>query len=409
MNMMIDINSAERKLKRVKINLMRDDRFAYWRGIMMVGKTELVEDFPTAYTDGYNEGYGRAFVEGQNDKQLAFGILHENMHKLSRDLSVWKKLFDEDQQLANMACDYRINLLLVEMDPLELTIQFPTNPDGSRMGLLDERFKGMDVPSIFRILKQEKQDGTGAFGPGGDASKMGNALDEHDWQAGEEPSPEEQDARAKEIDQALRQGQMEHKKVNGNKSGGVERFMSELLQPKINWKDALAEFVRSACNGKDQSTWRRPNRRFLGMDMLMPSLMSERVGHIVYGPDMSGSVGGRETTAMVTELVALAKEVRPELLDVIYWDSAVSRHETYDESNLERLLSSTKPMGGGGTSPACVKRYLADKRIKPECIIMLTDGYVDSWPDFEVPTLWLITTKGITAPTGISVYLNIND
>jgi predicted metal-dependent peptidase len=409
MNMMTNIHSAERKLKRVKINLMRDDRFAYWRGIMMVGKTELVEDFPTAYTDGYNEGYGRAFVESQNEKQLAFGILHENMHKLSRDLSVWKKLFDEDQQLANMACDYRINLLLVEMDPLELTIQFPTNPDGSRMGLLDERFKDMDVPSIFRLLKQEKENGTGAFGPGGDGTKMGNALDEHDWHAGEEPSPEEQAARAKEIDQALRQGQMEHRKVNGDKAGSMERHLSELLQPKINWKDALAEFVRSACNGKDQSTWRRPNRRFLGMDMLMPSLMSERVGHIVYGPDMSGSVGGRETTAMVTELVALAKEVRPELLDVIYWDSAVARHETYDESNLDQLLSSTKPTGGGGTSPACVKRYLTEKQIKPECIIMLTDGYVDSWPEFDVPTMWLITSKGITAPTGISVYLNIND
>ena len=64
MNMITQVDSAERKLKRVKINLMRDDRFAYWRGIMMVGKTELVEDIPTAYTDGYNEGYGRAFVEG---------------------------------------------------------------------------------------------------------------------------------------------------------------------------------------------------------------------------------------------------------------------------------------------------------------------------------------------------------
>lgn len=408
MNMMTDIHSAERKLKRVKINLMRDDRFAYWRGIMMVGKTELVEDFPTAYTDGYNEGYGRAFVEGQNEKQLAFGILHENMHKLSRDLSVWRKLFDEDQQLANMACDYRINLLLVEMDPAELTIQFPTNPDGSRMGLLDKRFKDMDVPTIFRLLKQEKQDGTGAFGPGGDASKMGT-LDEHDWQAGQDPSPEEQDARAKEIDQALRQGEMEHRKVNGDKAGNIERFMSELLRPKINWKDALAEFVRSTCHGKDQSTWRRPNRRFLGMDMLMPSLMSERVGHIAVAPDMSGSVGGQELTAMLTELVALANEVRPEKIDLMYWDSAVARHETYDETNIDMLATSTKPMGGGGTSPASVKRFMKDKRIEPECVIVLTDGYVDSWPDFDCPTMWLITTKGITAPNGISVFLDIND
>lgn len=406
---MTHIDTAERKLKRVKINLLRDDRFAYWRGIMMVGKTELVEDFPTAYTDGYNEGYGRQFVESQNEKQLAFGVLHENLHKIGRDLSTWRKLFDQDKQLANMACDYRINLLLVDMDPMEQTLQFPTNPDGSRMGLLDERFRDMDVPTIFRLLKQEKEDGTGAFGPNGDGTKMGNAMDEHDWEAGDGTAPEQKDMQAKEIDQALRQGEMEHRKVNGNKAGNVERFMSEMTKPKINWKEALADFVRSACAGKDKSTWRRPNRRYLGMDIIMPSLMSERVGHLVYGPDMSGSVGGRETTAMVTELVQLAQEVRPDKLDVLYWDSHVARHETYDESNLDLLLSSTKPMGGGGTSPACVKRYMEEKRIEPECVIMLTDGYVDSWPEFNCPTLWLITTKGKTSPTGISVYLDIND
>lgn len=401
------IDTAERKLKRVKINLLRDDRFAYWRGIMMVGKTELVEDFPTAYTDGYNEGYGRQFVESQNEKQLAFGVLHENLHKIGRDLSTWRKLFDQDKQLANMACDYRINLLLVDMDPMEQTLQFPTNPDGSRMGLLDERFRDMDVPTIFRLLKQEKEDGTGAFGPNGDGTKMGNAMDEHDWEAGDGTPAEQKDMQAKEIDQALRQGEMEHRKVNGNKAGNVERFMSEMTRPKINWKEALADFVRSACAGKDKSTWRRPNRRYLGMDIIMPSLMSERVGHLVYGPDMSGSVGGRETTAMVTELVALAHEVRPDKLDVLYWDSHVARHETYDESNLDLLLSSTKPTGGGGTSPACVKRYMEEKRIEPECVIMLTDGYVDSWPEFNCPTLWLITTKGKTSPTGISVYLEV--
>jgi predicted metal-dependent peptidase len=405
MNMITQVDTAERKLKRVKINLMRDDRFAYWRGIMMVGKTELIEDFPTAYTDGYNEGYGRAFVEGQNEKQLAFGVLHENLHKIGRDLSTWRKLFEEDKQLANMACDYRINLLLVDMDPIGMTLEFPTHPDGSRMGLLDERFRNMDVPTIFRILRQEKQDGTGAFAQGGDGANGQGNFDEHDLDASDERTPEERETQAKEIDQAMRQGEMEHRKVNGNKNGSMERFLSEMLQPKINWKDALAEFVRSACAGKDTSTWRRPNRRYLGMDIIMPSLMSERVGHIAVGPDMSGSVTGRQVNLMLTELLQLAKEVRPDKIDLLYWDSDVARHEEYDESNIDLIATSTKPSGGGGTSPACVKRYLKDKRIEPECVIMLTDGYVDSWPDFDCPVLWVITTKGITAPNGVSIHL----
>jgi len=72
------------------------------------------------------------------------------------------------RSLPNMACDYHHNLLLVDMDPLEQTIRFPTHADGKRMGLLDERFRGMDVPTIFRILKKEKQEGKGPFKPDGD-------------------------------------------------------------------------------------------------------------------------------------------------------------------------------------------------------------------------------------------------
>jgi predicted metal-dependent peptidase len=409
MDMTPMFDTAERKLKRVKINLLRDDRFAYWRGIMMIGETRLDDNMPTAATDGCNEIYGRAFVESQNDKQLAFGVLHENLHKIGRDLGVWRKLFEDDHMLANMACDYHHNLLLVDMDPMCQTIEFPTNPDGSRMGLLDERFRGMDVPAIFRLLKQEKKDGTGAFSQGGDGSSGKGNFDEHQWGEAQDRTPEQQDALAKEIDQALRQGEMEHRKVNGNKAGDMERHFGELTKPKIDWKRELADFWRSNCAGRDDNTWRMPNRRFVGMDILLPSTFSQRVGRGVIGVDTSGSITGHQINKMLSEVVYVATQVHPEQIDLLYWDSAVARHETYDETNLDTLATSTKPAGGGGTSPACVKRYMTDKGLEPEFIIMLTDGYVDSWPDFDCPVLWVITTKGITAKTGISLHLDDND
>ena len=409
MDMAPMFDTAERKLKRVKINLLRDDRFAYWRGIMMIGETRLDDNMPTAATDGCNEIYGRAFVESQDDKQLAFGVLHENLHKIGRDLGVWRKLFEEDHQLANMACDYHHNLLLVDMDPMEQTIRFPTYPDGKRMGLLDERFRGMDVPTIFRILRQEKQDGTGAFGQGGDGASGNGNFDEHQWGEAQDRTPEQQDQLAKEIDQALRQGEMEHRKVNGNKAGDMERHFSELTKPKIDWCTVLADFWRSACAGHDDNTWRMPNRRFVGMDILLPSTYSQRVGRGVIGVDTSGSNTGHQINKMLTEVVYLATHAQPEKLDLLYWDSAVARHETYDENNMDTLATSTKPAGGGGTSPACVKRYLTEKQIDAEFIIMLTDGYVDSWPDFDCPVLWVVTTKGITATTGITIHLDDND
>lgn len=388
---------AERKLKRVKINLLRDPRFAFWRGIMMVGKTELRDDIPTACTDGCNELYGRKLVEVLDEKMLAFVVLHENMHKIGRDLTTWKRLFEEDAQLANVACDHRINLLLTDMDPAEQTIAFP-KINGERVGVCDKRFKGMDVPTIYRILKQEQDEGK--------SNDVGEGFDQHDWQAANGKPKEAKDKLEKQIDQALRQGEREHRKVNGDKAGDLERELSALLHPKIDWREVLAEFVRSVCTGRDTSTWRRPNRRFLGQDIIMPSLMSEKVGNLVVGVDTSGSISGREITAMLSEVVGIAKQVRPEQIDLLYWDSGVARHEEYNETNLDMLATSTKPAGGGGTSPACVKRYLTDNHMRPECVIMLTDGYVDSWPDFDCPVLWVVTTKSITAGTGMTIHLD---
>jgi predicted metal-dependent peptidase len=144
------------------------------------------------------------------------------------------------------------------------------------------------------------------------------------------------------------------------------------------------------------------------MDILLPSTFSQRVGRGVIGADMSGSVGKREMAVMVSEVVYLATQVQPEQIDLLYWDSVVARHETYDETNMDTLATSTKPMGGGGTNPACVKQYIAEHKMEPEFVIMLTDGYVNSWPDFDCPVLWIITTKGITAPTGVSIHLEDN-
>lgn len=392
---------TERKLKRVKINLLRDDRFAFWRGIMMVGETRVCDKTPTAYTNGRDEIYGRALIEMLNEKMLAFVVLHENLHKIGRHLSLFKKLFDKEPQLTNMACDYYINQLLVDMDPAETTIEFPKDKDGNRIGLYDPKFKGKDIPTIFRLLKEE-QDNSGS------RPNTGEGFDEHGWGEADEMTEEQKAANDKEIDQALREGAAAHKRA-GNKSGDLERHLSEMLNPKINWKEAMAEFVRSVCNGRDKSTWQRPNRRFLAQDLIMPSMISERVGHVVVGADMSASIGQREINAMLTELLALGCEVHPEKIDLLYWDTRVAGHEEYTADNIEIMPTSTKPRGGGGTDPNCVKRYLTDKHIDPECVIMLTDGDIyGEWPVFDCPTLWIITDKRITAPNGVTIHMEID-
>ena len=139
----------------------------------------------------------------------------------------------------------------------------------------------------------------------------------------------------------------------------------------------------------------------------MPSLIGESLGRILVGVDTSGSISGSDIAQALGEIKAICESVRPEGIDLVYWDAQVCRHEKYGQDQLDGLLSSTKPVGGGGTSPSCVTKFMSDNRIKPECVVMITDGYVgNDWGgEWPCPVLWGITTDR-TAPVGKTVRIN---
>lgn len=393
--------TPERRLKKVVIDLLRDPTFADMAGIFMLGKKQITEGIGTAATDGRDEWYDPKFVDMLDDKGLAFVVVHESYHKMLRHLTTWRKLHEEDAHLANMACDYVINLAITKRDPAGKMVTMPTI-NGKKIGLLDQRFDNMNAKQVFDILKQDKKEGKIPQSGDGD----GAGLDQHDWAGAKEMSAEEQEKLAKEVDQAVRQGQIAARKMHGQGGGNMDRELAELMNPKVDWRELLREFVSAICAGRDQSSWRRPNRRFLSTDTYMPSLVSERVGHLVIGIDTSGSIGGPELARFLSEVKDIAERVNPDKVDLIYWDARVAGHEEYDSFTLPNLISSTKPKGGGGTDPTCVATYLSEKKINPECIIMLTDGYVPSWGEWEVPIMWCVCGGNMTtAPVGKTIHV----
>jgi len=401
----------ERKLQRAKISLLRNPKFALLSGVLMVGKTSVVDDLPApARTNGRDEEYRRDFIAGMSDPEVAFVVAHEAAHKMYRHLTTWRKLYDENPQLANMACDYVINLMLVNTDPSGSVIKMPiakSGPErGKPMGLLDRRFEGMNTKQVYDILKKEGWGKGRRPGEGGEGG-----LDEHDWDGAESMSEEEKQELEKTIDDAIRRGISEQKRVGGG-NGHLDRELADLLEPKVDWREVLRDFVKSLCAGRDKSSWRKVNRRFLSMgdDTYMPSMISEKVGHIVIAVDTSGSIGMSELSDFLSEVKGIAEEVSPEQVDLLYWDSHVASHEMYEGGSVANIVGSTKPRGGGGTSPSCITKYLHDKVIKPECVIVLTDGYVgDDWGEsnghsWPAPVLWTIVNGAdVTAPVGKTV------
>jgi predicted metal-dependent peptidase len=380
--------TAEQRVQRAHVALMNDPKYCLFSGVFMIGKTEVVEDVPTACTNGRDVKYGRKFVDKLTEQELRGLILHENKHKAFRHMEIWKELWKENPRLANMACDYVINLMIYDADKEGKFVKLPEG------GCLAERFRGMDANTVYKILKQENQSNESGDG------ESGGGLDDHDWESSDSMTTEEKEALAKDIDQALRQGAILAGKMNGN----VPREVTDALTPRVDWREAMREFVKSVCADRDESTWRRPARRWIGQDVYMPSSISTAVGRIVVAVDTSGSIDGEQIAQFLGELKSICDAVKPEGIDLFYWDTVVCQHEKYERQDFDRLLGSTKPRGGGGTSPTCIIDYIKAKNMKPECCVILTDGYVGSWGEsWPCPVLWGITTDGITSPVGKSV------
>jgi predicted metal-dependent peptidase len=393
--------TVEQLIQKDHVALMKDPKYCLYSGIIMIGRTEVKDDVPTACTDGRNTYYGRDYMAKQASNKRKGVILHENLHKAFRHTTVWRHLFKENPNMANMACDYVINLMIMDGDN-----NFVSLPDGA---LLDHKYKGLDAGTVYRMIKEEAKGGTVHVKTVGDQEgkdvpviEIGNGLDEHDWESAEGMSKEEKEALAKDVDQALRQGAI----LAGKMSANVPREISDVLEAKVDWREAMREFVTSFCVDKDESTWRRPSRRWIGQDVYMPSMIGESVGRIVIGIDMSGSIGDEEVGQFLGEVKKICDTVKPEGIDLLYWDTRVCQHEKYEQDQLDNLISSTKPRGGGGTDPQCIVDYMGKKKIKAECAVILTDGYVGSWGEgWSCPTLWGITTD-VTSEIGKTVRVN---
>jgi predicted metal-dependent peptidase len=342
-----------------------------------------------------------------------------------------KDMFKEDSKIANMAADFVVNDIIFN---IKGTVSggneaIVTLPEGA---LYDEFFHNWNMREVYNHIRKENPQrqkpsggsgGSGDSGNGGDSdpsgggkqdsdSKIkangkdydmgGDGFDEHDWENFKDLTHEEAKELSDKIDKALREGGM----LAGRMGGKIPRQIGDLLEPKIDWRDALRDFVSSAMRGKDEFTWRKMNKRQMANDIYMPSMENETIGDVIVAIDTSGSIGNEELTEFATELASICDLVQPEAVRVLWWDTMVHGEQVFKPDQYQSIGSLLKPLGGGGTHVSSVSKYIVEKKLNAECVIVFTDGYVESdikW-DISPPTLWMITQcKGFEPPTGKKV------
>ena len=387
--------SEELQIKKGHIALMKHPQTALWSGVMMMGTTEVVDDpNVTAYTDGVNKKYGRAFLQTKCATQPKVNglILHENLHIGLRQIVHNMDLFKEQMKRANMAADFVVNDMIMEIhkkypDLVEL-------PDG---GCYDPKYHNMNMREVYRLLEDEG----GGGGKGGESEYGDYEFDEHDIGDGmDADKAKEMDAR---IDRAIREGAL----LAGRLGVDLPRQITEMLAPVIDWKAELAEFVSAACKGKDEYTWRKFNKRQLANDMYLPSVENETIGEVIVAIDTSGSIGQEQINAFAAELVSICEAVQPDTVRILWWDTMVHGEQLFTD-NYQNIGAMLKPQGGGGTKVSCVADYLNKKKVNAECVLVFTDGYLENevkW-DISHPTLWLVTeNKNWVPPVGKVVHV----
>jgi len=425
-------NKQETRIKRGHVALMKHPETALYSGVMLMGTTKVVDEgCPTAYTDGVNKVYGRAFLETIIPESKVRGlILHENLHVALKQVAFGSGMFKEHRKMANLAADFVVNDIIENIKGCVVGTQerIVELPDGA---VYDPMFHNWSMREVFNYLKKhakpkpKPQNGkpcdnpSGGKGEDSDPSEGGEQdkeewesvevngkeydlsnSDEHDF--GRDLTHEEVKEINDNIDRALREGGM----LAGRMGAKIPRSISDLLEPKIDWREALRDFVTSSIQGKDEFTWRKLNKRHLANDILLPSVENETIGEVIVAIDTSGSIGSEEITEFATELVSICDIAQPERVRVLWWDTQVHGEQVFNQAEYQNIASLLKPLGGGGTHVGCVNDYINKEKLNAECVLVFTDGYLESDIQWNIssPTMWMITrNKDFEPPVGKKV------
>lgn len=339
---------------------------------------------PTMGVDRYWRCYvSPAFVDATPVPELAGVWVHEAAHLLRDHHGRADRLpaaAQRDWHRVNVAQDCEINDDLLA--------------DGLRLpeGRVEPRLFGLPEGGFFEVYLD-------LLPPHVRTPDCGSGAHGHPapWELSDSGGP----ARLGDVEaQALRRQTAEamraHLRGRGTLPGGWQRWAEEVLEPTVDWRQALSGAVREAAawaGGAVDYTYRRPSRRTPALrGVVLPSLRRPlpRVAVVI---DTSGSMGDAELAAALGEVTGVLREVgvRGNRVTVLACDAdvhAVSRVTATGQITLG---------GGGGTDMRVgIEAALAAPE-RPNIVVVLTDG-LTPWPAENLSCRVIAALIGSTAP-----------
>ena len=187
----------------------------------------------------------------------------------------------------------------------------------------------------------------------------------------------------------------------GNVPGNVKRMIQELTEPKIDWRELIAQQIESIV--KADFSWQRPSRRSAHMDAIMPGTIPGNQIDVCVAVDTSGSVSTEMLRDFMTEIQGIMEQFDEYNLHVWCFDTSIYNPQKFTHDNAMDMVD-YEPEGFGGTDFEVNWEWMKEEDIEPKKLIFFTDGYpCGGWGDPDYcETVWVIHgPKTIEPPFGI--------
>lgn len=353
---------------------------------------------PTACTDGRQIIVNPKWYNKLTLDERVFVLCHEVKHVIFQhpergknysDRGIGPDLKGWSHSRWNKAGDYVINAGLVEDHIGSMPVGGLYHPDFTSADLVDDVY--LRIPD----------DDDGEEGQGEGTNQDGSQGDGWDSHVYGDPSTAPTKA---EIQRAVTSAAAQAKAI-GKLPAHMGRVVDEICEAQVNWAEQVKLQLHRIA-GRDHATWSRPNRRRLAVapHVYWPGTESHHCGELAVYEDTSGSVSPAELSHFRGEMVGILTDLNPTKLWVGSCDSEA--HDPEECSDVGDLID-YESKGGGGTYMPAIFTKLAELDMRPETLVILTDGYTDFGDPPDYPVIWVITEKTITAPHGTTVHLSI--
>lgn len=328
------------------------------------------DQVPTGAVDGVHLFYNPVWFSKLKDLERIGFLAHEVMHMV---LMHHIRRQQRDAEKWNIAADYAINNHLIKEG-----FFLPTG------GLIDPQYDDMTTEHIYNLLPDEPKNKNNP-----DPGKCGGVLD-HPTAGNSDTKGAVEAQLTVAINQAA-----EAARACGKLSGNLETLVGAATASKVNWKMVLARFLRA--NNKSDFTWQRPNRRFIGRGMYLPSMHNPCLEEIAVIADTSGSRTDEELNQDLSEISSILHDLNPERVHFVQCDSEVNDDTEYTRESLPLKVSF---QGRGGTRFSPAFEHVNEHHPKIAACIYLTDLECNDFgPKPTYPVIWVTTIPG-EAPYG---------